>query len=128
MGEESGRKSVLDAGALIGIDRGDRSTVGTVLEELGGTFIVPAGVLAQVWRDGTSQVRLARFLNAERTTVEDFDELRAKAAGELLARSGTSDVVDASVALAARQHRAIVLTADPEDLRRLDPLLEIVRL
>lgn len=126
MGEEGGRKSVLDAGALIGVDRGDRSALRAILAEGPGVFLVPAPVLAQVWRDGARQVRLARFLNGERTIVEAFDQLRARAAGELLRRSGTTDVVDASVALAARQHRAIVLTADPEDLRRLDPLLEVV--
>ena len=44
----------------------------------------------------------------------------------LCGRSGTADVVDASVALLARRLRAVVVTSDPDDLRRLDPLVNLV--
>lgn len=40
--------------------------------------------------------------------------------------SGSRDVVDASVALLAARHRAVVLTSDAEDLRRIDPRLDLV--
>jgi hypothetical protein len=43
-----------------------------------------------------------------------------------LRQRGTDDVIDASVALTGGRHRSIVLTSDPEDLRRLDPKLEVV--
>ena len=36
--------------------------------------------------------------------------------GQLLARSGTSDVVDAFVALTAMLERATVITSDPQDI------------
>lgn len=40
--------------------------------------------------------------------------------------AGTGDVVDASVVVAARRHKAIVMSSDREDLTRLDPMLSIV--
>jgi len=46
--------------------------------------------------------------------------------GLLLAKSGTSDVVDAHVALLARRLQATVLTSDPDDLTVLDPTLAFV--
>lgn len=46
--------------------------------------------------------------------------------GLLLAKSGTSDVVDAHVALLARGLRATVLTSDPDDLTALDPTRTLV--
>lgn len=45
----------------------------------------------------------------------------------LCGRSGTRDVVDASVALLARRHHAVVVTSDPDDLGRVDPSLPLVR-
>lgn len=111
---------VLDAGALIAIERLDRRAR-TALETRRGPLIVPAPVLAQVWRDGARQARLGRFLRARGTVIEPFDRARARAAGVLLGKSGTSDVVDASVIVSARLHRAWILTSDPADLRKLDP-------
>lgn len=52
------------------------------------------------------------------TDVQPVDLEEARAAGELLATSGTSDVVDAMLvrtAVAGDQ----VLTSDPEDITRL---------
>jgi len=46
--------------------------------------------------------------------------------GLLLAKSSTSDVVDAHVALLARGLRATVLTSNPDDLTALDPTLTLV--
>jgi hypothetical protein len=42
--------------------------------------------------------------------------------------TGTADVIDASVVLVAREHRDIIVTGDPSDLRRLDPGAAIVPL
>lgn len=125
MGEEGLEASVLDAGALIAIDRGDRSVIRALLRQRKGAVIVPAPVLAQVWRDGARQAWLARFVTANGTVVEPLDELSAKAVGVVLARSGTSDVVDASVVVSAWRHDAIVLTTDAADLLKIDPGLAV---
>lgn len=124
MGKAGLGASVLDAGALIAAERLDRRAR-SLFRERTGPLIIPAPVLAQVWRDGTRQARLARLVRARGTIVEPFDGVRAKAAGVLLGRSGTSDIVDASVVLSARAHKAVVLTSDPDDLRRIDPGLAL---
>jgi hypothetical protein len=43
-------------------------------------------------------------------------------------RTATSDVIDASVVLTGRRERAIVVTSDVVDLRRLDPQLAVERI
>jgi predicted nucleic acid-binding protein len=85
-----------------------------------------AGVVGQVWRDGSQQARLARLLGSGVVRVEALDLEEAKAAGVLCGKSKTRDVIDASVALLARRHAAKVVTSDPEDLRRLDSKLAII--
>lgn len=87
---------------------------------------MPAGVIGQVWRDGARQSRLARLVKSGLLEVRDLDLDEARAAGSLCGISGTADVVDASVALLARRHRAAVVTSDPDDLRKLDPELPLV--
>lgn len=112
---------VLDAGALIAVERGSRR-IAALLDAVarsGGTVLVPAGALAQVWRDGARQARLGRFLRVVAVVVVPLDEQTARAAGALCGRTGTSDVVDASVALAAARNGCAVVTSDPDDLRRL---------
>ena len=119
---------VFDAGGLIAIERNRRDVVVLVKhyraaqEEL----VVPAGALAQAWRDGATQTRLASFLNRRDVIVTPLTEPLARATGELCRRRGTTDVVDASVVLVARQHRASVLTSDPDDIARLDPGADII--
>ena len=44
----------------------------------------------------------------------------------LCGASETSDVVDASVVIAARRYDAIVISSDRDDLVRLDPTLPVV--
>jgi len=56
-----------------------------------------------------------------------LDEHLARACGELCGRKGTADVVDASVVIVAREHQDVILTSDPEDLRKLDPKSSIFR-
>ena len=55
-------------------------------------------------------------------------EATARAAGVLCGISGTSDVVDASVVLAARERRCPAITGDPADLGALDPALQLHRI
>lgn len=126
-GRGSPRRRVLDAGALVALERGDRRARGTAEDER-ARLIVPSPVLAEVWRGGARQARLARVVASSRTTVEASDEPIAKAAGVLLGRTGTSDIADASVVLAARLHEALVVTTDAADIRRLDPELPIAEI
>lgn len=57
---------VLDTGALIALDRGDKRMIALLHRALvqGRAFRVPAGVVGQAWRDGRVQVILGRFLRA----------------------------------------------------------------
>ncbi len=118
----------LDTGALVAFDRNDRyvvSLISRALErELG--IAVPAGVVAQAWRDGRKQVRLARLLGAPQVQVDSLDDRRARAAGQLCGVAKTRDIVDASVVLCARDRSHAVLTSDAEDLRRLDGQLRLI--
>ena len=55
---------VLDAGALIAVDRGDREVLSMLQTafEHGYSVRVPAGVVGQIWRNPNRQVVLARTL------------------------------------------------------------------
>lgn len=118
------RPLVLDAGALIAFERGDRRVRALLAEAR--RIVIPAGALGQAWRDGRRQVPLRALCDSSKAEVVPLDRLRAEAAGVLCARAGTSDVIDASVVLTARQQKdAVVVTSDPDDLRRLDPSLRL---
>lgn len=127
MGRSGPRPIVLDTGALIAFERADQRIRATIRRatEAGSGILVPAGVVAEVWRDGTRQAQLARLLTNDAITVPALDEVIAKAAGVLCGRSGTADVIDATVVLAARSAGAVVLTGDSSDLRRIDPGLAV---
>lgn len=79
---------------------------------------VLAPVVAQAWRDGARQARLARFLHTS-VDIIDYGESLARQAGELLATTGLSDAVDAGVAVLAHRLGGIIVTSEPEDLARL---------
>lgn len=109
---------VLDAGALIALDRGERpawALIG-VGSGNGKPMVTHAGIIGQVWRDPTRQVRLAKALRM--LDVQVLDEPLARAAGLLLAHTGTSDVHDAALALICRPDDTVV-TGDVDDLARL---------
>lgn len=118
----------LDAGALIGIERGDDFVRGLVdrVERSGRAVHVVPEVVAQVWRGGSRQARLAAFFSVRDVTIPGYDELTARAVGQLCGMSGHADVVDVHVALHARLHRHAVATSDPEDIARVDPSLELI--
>jgi len=120
--------ATLDSGALIAFERAQRNVVTLVARALerSETLAIPAGVVAQVWRDGSRQVRLVRLLASEIVEVVDLDDLTARSVGQLSGVAGASDVVDASVVLCARQRGHMVVTSDPVDLSRIDPSLELV--
>jgi hypothetical protein len=119
---------VLHAGALIALDRGDKRMIALLQRALaqGRAFRVPAGVVGQAWRDGQSQVTLARFLRSEEVEIIPLDEQLARACGELCGASNSRDIIDASVVIIARERRDSIVTSDPNDLRRLDPAAPIV--
>src|SRR6478735_12015468 len=102
----------LDAGALIAIERGDPHVFDLLNEALesGLEIHVVAGVVAQTWRGGPRQARLARLLNAVELHTHPLDEDTARAVGELCGASGHDDVVDVHVALHARLHDHRVVT------------------
>ena len=127
MGARRPREVVLDTSALIGIERRDGRMAALLAASLRTPvrFLVPAGVLAQAWRDGARQTRLARFLKTPAVEVLPLTDALARAAGVLCGLSRTSDVVDASVVLAARERRCPIVTGDPEDLGALDPSLRL---
>ena len=109
---------VLDAGALIALERRQRSMWRRLSRALAeGTGVVThAGILGQVWRKPERQAMLARALPS--IDVQSLTPELARQAGELLAASGTADVLDGALALLCRPGD-IVLTSDPEDLSLL---------
>jgi hypothetical protein len=121
--------TTLDAGALIAFERGDRAMLALIVvaQQASLKFVVPSAAVAQVWRDGRKQVRLARLLASPLVEVEALTDQRARAAGQLCGVTGTRDIVDAAVALCARQRGGRVITSDPENLQRLDPTLQVIR-
>ena len=120
---------VLDAGALIALDRGDKRMIALLDRALtqGRTFRVPAGVVGQAWRDGRVQVTLARFLRSEEVEIIPLDEQLARSCGELCGATNSPDIIDASVVILARARRDPIVTSDPHDLRRLDPVAQIIQ-
>lgn len=131
MGRQADPRPVtLDAGALIALDNGNRSIAVLIqrARDLRARIVVPAGVLAQVWRDGRRQARLAALLSGDGVYVDDLTAIRARAVGELCGRAGVSDVVDASVVLAAKRYGGLVVTGDRNDLLSIDPTLPIVEI
>ena len=120
----------LDTGALIALDRGDKRMIALLQQVLvrGCTLRVPSGVLGQAWRNGRIQSTLARFLRAEEVEIVPLDEQLARSCGELCGATNTSDIIDASVVILARERRDTIVTSDPDDLRRLDPAAPIFSL
>jgi predicted nucleic acid-binding protein len=118
----------LDTGALIALDRGDKRMIALLQQALaqGRSFRVPSGALAQAWRDGRTQVTLARFLRGEEVEIIPLDDQLARSCGELCGATNTSDIIDASVVILARERRDSIVTSDPHDLRHLDPAAQII--
>lgn len=109
---------VLDAGALIAFERGDAKVrlYLAAADRMSVDLTTTSPVVSQVWRDGRRQALLARLLRAVR--VDAPDEVAARRAGELLAKAGTADVVDALLVGLASDGDTI-LTSDPDDIDNL---------
>lgn len=120
---------VLDAGALIAAERGDRDVVSRLRMAFrnGDEVHVPAGVVGQAWRNPARQAVLARIL--KQCDEIPLDGPTARLCGELCQQTETADVIDASVAVAvadASRYRGGVtlLTSDRRDMRVLLTALE----
>ena len=110
---------VLDSGALIALERGNRA----MWRRLKAAHLAgdPArshgGVVGQVWRaSGARQALLARALDG--MDVRPLDHELGRAAGALLARAKQRDVIDAALVLLAADGDVIV-TSDIDDIERL---------
>jgi predicted nucleic acid-binding protein len=112
------RPVVYDTGVLIAADRSQRRIWAEhrVRLEAGHIPLVPAPVVAQASRS-PKQAQMRRLLRG--CEVVSFDEADAHAAGTLLGKTRTKDVVDASVAVLSIRHGADVISDDPDDIRRL---------
>ena len=118
----------LDTGALIALHRGDKRMIALLHVALAQrrAFRVPSGVMGQAWRNRRIQVTLARFLRSEELEIIPLDEQLARACGELCGATNTSDIIDASVVILARERRDPIVTSDPNDLRHLNPAATII--
>jgi predicted nucleic acid-binding protein len=87
--------------------------------------VIPAGVVAQAWRGGAAQARIARLLRASVTLIVALDQRQALRIGARCAATGVTDVIDISVALCARDRDHAVVTSDPGDIRAADPSLTV---
>ena len=130
---------VLDSSALIHLERGDHRIIRLLDRAAAGDILVtiPRTVLAETWRGGPRQARLARFVkmaDIATTAVITLDELtpeRAKQIGMAIGSSGHDDIVDVNVALCARnsvtgQVDATVVTSDRGHIERVDGTLKHV--
>jgi hypothetical protein len=106
---------VLDTGALLAFDRGDR-TVRALLERAARTgvdAVTTSGAVAQAWHGGGRQARLALLLKG--VLEVELTRRRSRSVGVLLGQAGGRDVVDASIVDAAHDGDEI-LTSDPDDI------------
>jgi hypothetical protein len=112
------RSVVYDAGVLIAADRSKRHVWAEhrVRLELGLVPLVPSPVVAQASRS-PKQAQMRRLLRG--CEVIAFDETAAHAAGALLGKTRTRDVVDASVAELSMRKQADIVSDDADDLRKL---------
>lgn len=108
-------KLVLDAGAFIALERGDRTLAALLKRELvaGRRPCTHGGVVGQIWRSCARQARTARLLQS--IEVVGLGLELGRRAGLLLGRARRADVADAALVLLAGDGDWIV-TSDPEDI------------
>ena len=110
---------LLDAGALIAVERVHRDTIALIKQELLNRRVpvTHGGVVGQVWRGGAGrQASLARLLPALDTVA--LDVALGRRAGLLLGKARTDDVIDAALVLLAADGDSLI-TSDPDDLEPL---------
>lgn len=110
---------VLDTGALVAIDRGDRRVAALIeaTRRRGDAVRTSSGCVAQAWRSGgPRQALLARTLKG--IDESPLDPRASRSIGALCMKAGSSDVIDAHVALLA-SHGDLVVSSDLDDLTAL---------
>lgn len=114
---------IVDAGPLIADGERVNSRLWALIRratERGEDLHTTHPVLAQVWRDPARQANLRRAV--QHFDVHALDE--SVSVGRRLARSGTSDVVDAHLVVIAEQLGTFILTSDPQDMEALGARFE----
>jgi len=108
-----------DTGALLAADRDSRGLwalhAGYLREEVVPS--VPAPVLAQAWRGGARQARLARLLRM--CDVEPMSEDQARKVGILAGVASHDDIVDVAVVEGAIRRGDAVVTSDAAHIRKI---------
>jgi hypothetical protein len=112
----------LDAGVLIAGERNEARFWAVWRQILDLPIVVPAPVLAQVWRGQQSQT-LVRILRA--CEVEPLDYDLARRVGEACARSGTKDIADGALVVGAALRGDDIITSDLADIRRLTAVVPL---
>lgn len=110
---------ILDAGALIAVDRNDRSMIARLRVALdSGMRLKTTGiVVAEAWHSETGrQANLARLLKA--VDVKPVDEDLGREAGALLGKAGGGEPADATVVSVAASGDSVV-TSDARDIQLL---------
>lgn len=108
-----------DTAALVAADRGERRMWARhqALLDIREVPTVPAPVVAQAWRSGTRQARLARLLVG--TEIEALDDHQARLVGVLAGQAAVADMVDACVVEGALRRRDLVIGSDENDLKSI---------
>lgn len=109
---------VLDTGALLAVEWRHRAVLAKIrtAQVEGVPVRTSSGAVSQVWRNGARQALLATTLRG----IEErpIDATSSRRIGRVLADTGTSDVVDAHVAVLCDDNSHL-LTSDPGDLDHL---------
>jgi hypothetical protein len=117
-----------DTGGLIALDRNDRRVIILLARaaERGQRITIPATALAQAIRNPARQSRLSRLIRQANTDLVALNGRDATAVGLLLARTATSDIVDAHVVICAQRAGQAIVTSDAGVLKRIAPELPLV--
>lgn len=126
------RGFVLDAGALIALERKNPFMLGVLDNALSGRVdvVIPRTVVAQVWRGTPRQANVHRLIKAGRkagpVVIDELTAERAEQIGITIGRTSHPDVVDVHVAVVAAELGRAVLTSDDADIAKINPRLVIV--
>ena len=115
---------IIDAGPFIVDGENVNSRLWALIQratERGDDLHTTHPVLAQVWREPARQANLARAVRL--IDIHALDD--SVTVGRRLAQSGTSDVVDAHLAIVAESLGTFILSGDPGDMSALNARFEI---
>ena len=115
---------IIDAGPFIVDGENLNSRLWALIKratERGDDLHTTHPALAQVWRQPARQTNLARAVRY--FDVHPLDD--SVIIGRRLAETGTSDVVDAHLAVVAESLGTFILTGDPDDMSRLNARSEV---